>query len=281
MALALVIGSAQVSAESLQWNSIDGLVDTSGSLVDTFDQGIKAVSGIIDYAAVGGIAPDCATCDSYMTEAQRLAYNEAVLNVQADNFTLSASEYLAQQSEQAQNNLGAAVDAYVDAASVLITAVTVNQMASDAQQSGDAVQAQAVQTYVTDNNVLISTADQTAYNDALEGVELAGETWATIEAVYQDANRVAELQMQADNNGFDFANADDLFLDRYSEFQQSAAIVFSHNGMDPMVLFVDVESNLKTLQEVYTTGEQGGFYLTGPTANPCFFDPEDPECVSP
>ena len=280
MALALVIGSAQVSAESLQWNSIDGLVDTSNSLVNTFDQGIKAVSGILEYAPVGGIAPDCATCDSYMTEAQRLAYNEAVLNVQADNFTLSASEYLAQQSTQAQDNLGAAVDAYVDAASVLITAVTVNQMASDAQQSGDAVQAQAVQSFVTDNNVLITQNDQIAYNEALDGVELAGETWATIEAVYQDANRVAELQMQADMAGVDFANADDMYLDRFNTVNQSAIVNFTAANV-AFTAVVNVEGNLKTLQEVYGAGESGGFYTTGPTQNPCFFNPEDPECVSP
>ena len=106
-------------------------------------------------------------------------------------------KYLAEQATQAQGNLNAAVDQYVNAASIFIEATRVSQLAQTAQETGDATQAQAVQDYVNTNNVLITSADVTEYNEALDTVELAAETWATIEAVYQNGEAVAGLQAQA------------------------------------------------------------------------------------
>jgi len=272
--------SGQALAEAQSWTTIDNLVNASGNIVTTFDAGIKAIAGTIEYAPQGGIMQDGSLYQHHMKQEDVDAYNLAVMEVTADDYTLSAAEYLAQQATQAQGNLDAAVDQYVNAASIFIEATRLGEMAQEAQTSGDATQAQAVQDYVNTNNVLITTADITDYNESLDTVELAAETWATIEAVYQNGEAVAGLQSQADQLGYDFANADDLFLDRYSEMTQSAAIIFNHNAMDAAVIFVDVQSNLKTIEEMNMAGEQGGFYTTGPTQNPCFFDMESPECTT-
>ena len=272
--------SGQTLAEAQSWTTIDNLVNASGNIVTTFDGGIKAISGTLEYAHQGGIMQDGSLYQHHMKQDDVDAYNLAVMDASVDNYSLTAAEYLAEQATQAQGNLDAAVDQYVNAASIFIEATRISDMAQTAQETGDANQAQAVQNYINDNNVLITTADVTEYNDALDTVELAAETWATIEAVYQNGEAVAGLQAQADQAGFDFANADDLFLDRYSEMTQSAAIIFNHNAMDAAMIFVDVQSNLKTIEEMNMAGEQGGFYTTGPTQNPCFFDMESPECTT-
>lgn len=274
-----MIVSGKTLATPLQWNSIDNLVNASGDIVSTFDAGIKRVSGVMETAYQGGISQDGYLYDVHMDQAKATAYNNAILEVQQDNFSKTAAEYLAEQSLLAEGNFSAAVDQYVNAASIFIEATAVSNIAQEAQMSGDAVMAQNVQSYVTNNNVLITEQNVIDYNDALDTVELAGEVWATVEAVYQNSEAVMGLQAQADQLGYDFANADDLFLDRYSEMTQSAAIVFNHNAMEAAVIFADVQSNLMTIEEMNMAGEQGGFYNTGPTQNPCFFDMESPECV--
>ena len=272
--------SGQALAEAQSWTTIDNLVNASGNIVTTFDGGIKAISGTLEYAPVGGIMQDGSLYQHHMKQEDVDAYNLAVMDVTVDNYSLTAAEYLAEQATQAQGNLDAAVDQYVNAASIFIEATRVAEMAQTAQETGDATQAQAVQDYVNTNNVLITTADVTEYNDALDTVELAAETWATIEAVYQNGNAVQELQMQADQFGVDFANANDMYLDRFNMVNQSAVVDFSNASGQIAMAVIDVSLNLKTIEEMNMAGEQGGFYTTGPTQNACFFDMESPECVN-
>jgi len=272
--------SGQALAEAQSWTTIDNLVNASGNIVTTFDGGIKAISGTLEYAPVGGIMQDGSLYQHHMKQEDVDAYNLAVMDVTVDNYSLTAAEYLAEQATQAQGNLDAAVDQYVNAASIFIEATRVAEMAQTAQETGDATQAQAVQDYVNTNNVLITTADVTEYNEALDTVELAAETWATIEAVYQNGNAVQELQMQADQFGVDFANANDMYLDRFNMVNQSAVVDFSNASGQIAMAVIDVSLNLKTIEEMNMAGEQGGFYTTGPTQNACFFDMESPECVN-
>ena len=274
-----MIVSAETSANPLQWNSIDNLVTSSNAVVDIFDRGIKRVSGVSELAGTGGISQDGYLTTVHMDLETAMAYNAAAQEVLAESFTKSAEQYLAEQSEIASTNFSAAVDQYVNAASIFVEVTRVSQLAADAQTTGDATRAQAVQSYISDNNVLISEQNVTDYNNALDSVELTGETWATVEAVYQNGEAVAALQAQADSLGYDFANASDMTLDRFSEFTESASITFSSGSIESMILFVDVSMNLKTIEEMNQAGNGGSFYQTGPTQNACFFEPESPECA--
>ena len=264
MSLALVSGSAL--AGPVQWNSVDSLVNASESIKTTLNVGIRRIGGAGDVAAVGGIAQDDGFLQPvYMTEAQKNAYNVAVGDVTIDVFNKTAEEYLAEQSILAQENFSAAVDAFVDAASPFIQATYVNALAAQVQTSGDAIQGQQLQSYLQNNNVLITSQNVTDYNSSLDTVELAAEIWGTVEAVYQDPTRVQNLQATADTANMDFLNADDLFLDRFSEVNESAAIVFTSGVNQGSVLFVDVASNLMTTAEIIDAGQISDFYTTGPT----------------
>ena len=264
---ALVLVNVSAQAEVLQWSSVDNLVSASESIKTTFNAGIRRTAGVGVYAQVGGIAGDGLMTPVHMSYAQKDAYNSAIGEVQNDIFQKTAEEYLAEQSELAQGNFNAAVDAFVDAASVFVQATYVNALSAQVQASGDAVEGQALQAYVTDNNVLITTANVDIYNEALDTVELAAETWATVEAVYQDPQRVAGLQQMADNNGVDFLNANDLFLDRFELGNQNAIVEFTHDPNMTLWLATAVDTNLKTVSEIIDAGATDAFYTQGPTQN--------------
>jgi len=218
-----------------------------------------------------------------MDQAKADAYNQAIMEVQNDSFMgKTAEEYLGEQSVLANEAFGVAVDAYVEASYIFIEAVVVNNMAAEAQSTGDYAQAQAVQSYVTDNNVLISAQNVTDYNEALDTVELSAETWATVEAVYSDSQAIAGLQQQANDAGVDFIDAQDLFLDRFTVGNPSAIIEFTEWGEGSgLWLTWDVSSQIMTTQDMNNTGANGQFYTEGPTQNECFFDPTLPECSPP
>lgn len=261
----LVLASGSVQAEPVQWNSVDNLVIASESIKTTLNAGIRRIAGVEEYALVGGIAVDGVMTPVQMTYQQAADYNTAIGEVQVDIFQKTAAEYLAEQSTLAQSNFNAAVDQFINAASPFIQATYVNALAAQVQTSGDAVQGQALQSYVTSNNLLITNNVVDEYNASLDSVELAAETWATVEAVYQDPNRVQGLQDAADALSYDFLNAGDLFLDRFSEVNHSAAIVFSSGVIESSILFVDVQSNLKTVSEIIDAGTTASFYTTSPT----------------
>jgi len=264
--MSLVLASGSAVAGPVQWTSVDDLVNASESIKTTLNVGIRRIGGAGDVAAVGGIAADDGFLQPvYMSEAQKNAYNLAVGDVTVDIFNKTAEEYLAEQSILAQDNFGAAVDAFINAASPFIQATYVNALASQVQTSGDAIQGQQLQAYVQNNNVLITSQNVTDYNNALDTVELAAEIWGTVEAVYQDPTRVQALQAGADASNLDFLNADDLFLDRFSEFTESAAIVFTSGVNAGTIMFVDVASNLMTTAEIIDVGAVSDFYTTGPT----------------
>ena len=87
------------------------------------------------------------------------------------------------------------------AAQVLITAVVVNDMASDAEESQDATQAQEVQGYIADNDVEISDTHVDTYNDSLDAVEESAQVFAAFTAVQNDSELMTEMQTTVDNAG--------------------------------------------------------------------------------
>lgn len=281
----IAVALASVSDLTLanQWTSIDNLVTASDDIRATFDAGLKRVGGVMSYAPVGGISQDGYLTTVHMDQAKADAYNNAVMEVQNDTFMqMDAEQYMANQQVTASDAFSAAVDNYVAASYIFIEATAVNNLAHDAQMSGDVAQAQAVQAYVTDNNVLITSQNVTDYNDALDTVELAGEVWATVEAVYADAQAVQGLQQMAIDNGFDFVDASDMFLDRFQTGTEVAVVEFLDGANNIHWLTIDVSANLKTIQEMNNAGSSSDFYTTGPTQDECFFgDPTGQTCPLP
>jgi hypothetical protein len=236
---------------------IDNLLDTSGSIRDTFDLGIQTVGGQYAYGYAGGISPEIAQ-NAFLTQGQADAYNTALTAMKQANTNMTAQEYYSEQSDVALDNLSAAVDDYVTASVQLISVVQVNDMASDATTTEKAVE---LQTYVTNNDLAITEEIVTDYNDTLQMVETASQTAASFMAVANDKDLLGSAQAQADALGESFYYASNAF---YS--QGSFTVDLASGGVS-----LDVSGYLKTAEEVLTAGAESTFYTTSPTGSDCFY----------
>lgn len=271
--------TASVGAQS---QTLDNLINTSGSIKNTFDRGIKIIGGMTQYAPIGGIAPVGSVQTAYVTYEQADAYNAAVTDVQNTTYGMTAQEYIDGQAENASVDFGNAVDAYVNAARVMIEVVRVNEMAVEAEASGDVTQVQAVQNYIATNDVTLETEEIDAYNDSMDGVEFAAQSYAAFTSIAGNGEQVAALQADADELSQDFSNAGDASFDAQT---QMVSIGFIQGNNTDSAILVDVSGAFKTVEDLLAAGEQSNFYNTGPTANECFFSgpstiPDDP-CYDP
>ena len=245
---------------SVQASEIDSLILTSDSVKQTFDLGIKTVAGQVDYAGVGGISPDMASA-AHLTYDQAEAYNQSLQAVSTMNSTMTAQEYFDDQAQQAMDSLGTAVDNYVNAASQLVMAVQVNDMAGNVKNTEQAVE---IQTYITNNELSISTDQVDTYNDSLDLVQASAQTAASFMAIASDVQLVDSAQEQADALGESFYFAEAAY---YS--QGNFTVDLNSGGIT-----LDVSGYIKTAEEVLAMGEESSFYSTSPTGNECFFTQE-------
>ena len=253
---ALLLVLASVSAQATE---IDSLITTSDSLKQTFALGIQTVGGQAAYANTGGISPNMVT-DAYITQAQATAYNEALAQVAAKNYNITAQEYFDDQSQTAMDVLSDAVNAYAQASTDLIGAVIVNQMAVEATTQETTNE---LQTYITSNDMQVTAESVETYNGALDTVQEAAQTAASFMAVASDQGLVDSAQAQADALGESFSFAESSYYD------QSTVTVSMLSGD----VSLDVSSYIKSAQDILTAGEGTDFYRTSPVGD-CFFTQE-------
>ena len=269
--MSLVLASGSAVAGPVQWNSVDNLVAASGSLAQTFDIGLKRVGGYTGNAGAGLVSPDgyLEVPATLVTTAQKDAYNAAIGEVQNDVFQKTAEEYFGEEYVNAQNAMDAAVDSYVAAATPLAVATHISNMAQQVQLSGDAVQGQQLQAYVTNNNVLMTQTNVVDYNNSLTVLQDSADQFAAVAAVYNDPQLIQNFQNMADNDGVDFLNADALFIDRIEDpvafTGYQAALVVDFTSMNSTMYVQDISANIVTTEFLNQSGLQSGFYTTGPT----------------
>ena len=260
MSLSL-IASAPLSA-----NELDNLVNSSQAIRDTFKYGIQAIGGMANYAQLGGIANTGVVDQGLIEKAKQDAYNQAVLDFKNATYTYdpNADQYFEDQSQQAMDNLGETIDAYVDAATALIEVATVNEMAQDAAEAPDSREAMALQEYVEANDVLLDDTEVEDYNSALQAVEVAAQTAAAYMAVANDATLLD--------------SANDAAYDMRVTYQESQATYFDAStgvltvewaGQNQTVM-LDMSSYYKADIDIITEGSTSMFYTTSPEGG-CWF----------
>jgi len=273
MAIALAFLSVSVKAQP----TIDmgQLVETSGSIVATFDQGIQYVGGVTTATVNGEIVGVGTASESHLTYEQADAYNAALDATQQAVYTMSVQEYVDVARQDAAADFGVAVDSYIGASSVLIEAVTVNDMANDAEKSGDAIKAQSVQSYIATNDVTISDTHVDVYNDSLDAVEESGQAFAAFVAVANNGELMSQMESEVAAAGEDFLNADSLMFVAAAE---GPTVVTLFNTTSMFISF-DLGMGYINSAQIYGDGINSEFYNTGPTGgDPCFFDPMSIEC---
>ena len=261
----LVIASAPVSA-----NEIDNLVTNSQALRDTFKYGIQAIGGMMSYANVGGIAPTGTVDPGLISKAKQDAYNNAVLQFQNATYTWNpnADEYFQDQSQQAMNNLGDTVDAYVDAATALITVATVNEMAEDAQEAPDSREAIALQEYMDANDVLLDDQEVDTYNESLQAVEVAAQTAAAYMAVANDPSLIESANDSAYAMNVTYEESQASFFDA-----STGMLTVEWAGQNQVVM-LDMNGYFKLDAEIITEGTTSMFYTTSPEGGCWFIEDE-------
>ena len=271
-----VLACLSVSAQSQI--DLDQLVTASGSIVTTFDQGIQYVGGVTTATENGQIVGVGSASESHLTYGQADAYNAALDATQQAVYTMSVYDYVEVARQDAAADFGVAVDSYIGASSVLIQAVAVNDMASEAESTGDAVQAQNVQAYIATNDVSITDTHVDVYNDSLDAVEESGQTFAAFVAVANDSEVMQQLETEVAAQGQDFLNADQLMFENGFETGQPTIVALFSTGGGA---FIDIglPYNYTGGAQIYADGVNSEFYNTGPTGgDPCFFDPMGMEC---
>jgi hypothetical protein len=259
-----------VSAQA-QANEIDTLINTSQSIRNTFKYGIQAIAGSESYAWQGLIAPDGTVDQGLLDKAKQDAYNAAVLAVQNASYSYdpNAQQYFEDQASTAMDVVSETIDAYVDAAEVLIEVATINEMAQDAAEAQDDRQAMALQEYIGANDVTLEDQEVEQYNDALVAVH--------------EATQVAAAYMAVANDETLLEQADDMAYDLRVTYQEAASVFFDVATQSVWISFdggttiqgISLADYYVSVEDVLVEGESQPFFYTSPEGG-CWFaaDPE-------
>lgn len=266
---------ASVQAKS---SELDQLVDSSKALRRTFSNGIIAVGGMMESASTGGIPGNniLANKDAYITSQKQLAYNSAIKAMQDGSFTnMGAQEFFDQQAETQMDQLGQAVDNYVDAATALIEVATLSDLAEQNQDSPDDSGALEVQNYINDNQeaVVLTDEEVETYNQSMDDVVAVAQQAASFFAVANDANLIAEANDAAAQYTASYSEAGDAFFDNVAG---TVSVDFVSYNMSVML---DVNSYFMQDAEIMSVGAQSDFYYTSPEGG-CWFAQDREACLT-
>jgi hypothetical protein len=292
--LALLVSVSVSGHLQAQWSEVDTLITNSQGVVDILDEGYRRIAGA--GALVGtNIVGDAMLTGTFqysnfgvvdyrqtlMDQNTLVLYNSALNSVAGASYSMSVQEYLDGQYIKSQDEFDAAIDTYVAAASVFAKAVMVNNLASAASASENIQDARALQDYITDNSLSLSTNMQTAYNNSISEVEDAVQLYSAVAILKDDTTSVASIQSDADAASRDYIYANDAIYDGQAMTLQVGFTGPSGQTQYDMTRSVDmstyVTNNLSTIRNAGTSDD---FYQDGPTQNSCFFatstDEQDP-----
>lgn len=254
-------------------NEIDNLVNASQDIRDTFKHGIQVIAGSESYAWQGLLSPDGSINQGLLDKAKQDAYNAAVLAVKNQTYTYdpNSQQYFEDQAASAMDVVGETIDAYVQAAQVLIEVATVNEMAQDAANAQDDRQAMALQDYMAANDVTLEDQEVDQYNDALVAVHEATQVAAAYMAVANDES----LQEVADGMAYDLRVT----------YQEAASVFFDSATQSVWISFdggetiqgLNLANYYVSIEEVLIEGEQQPFFRTSPESG-CWFAADPQAC---
>lgn len=221
---------------------------------------------MVEYAPNGGIAPTGMVSAGYISEMQMQAYNDAMAAMQNTTYSYDAGaqEYFDTQAQQAMDLVDQAVSDYVAAAEVLIEVATVNEMAQDAQASGDERDALAIQEYADTNDVLLDDTERLAYNDSLDAIEETAQQAAAFYAVAGDATLIESANDAAESMLTYYSDASN------SYFDNASGMVVVEWANQTSAVMLDVNGYFKTDVDIITAGSTSMFYTTSPEGG-CWF----------
>ena len=283
--LALLVSVSASAHLQAQWSEVDGLITHSQEVVDILDEGYRRIAGAGALVGTNIVGDDMLTGtfqysnfgvidyrQTLMDQNTLVLYNSAMNSVAGASYSMSVQEYLDGQYTKTGEEFDAAIDSYVAAASVFAKAVMVNNLASAASASENIQDARALQDYITDNSLSLSTNMQTAYNNSISEVEDAVQLYSAVAILKDDTSSVASIQSDADAASRDYIYANDAIYDSQAKTLQVGFTGPSGQTQYDMTRSVDMSAYVTTnLNTIRNAGTSDDFYQDGPTQNSCFF----------
>ena len=287
--LALLVSVSASAHLQAQWSEVDGLITHSQEVVDILDEGYRRIAGAGALVGTNIVGDDMLTGtfsysnfgvidyrQTLMDQNTLVLYNSAMNSVAGASYSMSVQEYLDGQYTKTGEEFDAAIDSYVAAASVFAKAVRVNELAAAASASDNIQDARALQDYITDNSLSLSTNMQTAYNNSIDDVEDAVQLYSAVAILKDDTSSVASIQSDADAASRDYIYANDAIYDSQAKTLQVGFTGPSGQTQYDMTRSVDMSAYVTTnLNTIRNAGTSDDFYQDGPTQNTCFFATSD------
>ena len=239
---------------------IDYLISTIDSIQDRLVDGTVRSVGAVGYAAIGGVIEDGVMDESYITTEELNNYLEAKDLVLSHDYAVAqtAEQMFMQEHAAAMNSLALAVDDLTAATSVIMTAVEVASVASEADTKPEQVELQAM---LETDTYSIDAAEVNDYNESVAAVEnFAQQAGAFMAAANND-----ELTASIDS----YASQGNFLVGSYT------AITYTQSVDEFVITWADsgfgtgwqgyLTPDMKSASEVYAAGEyieQYGGYPT-------------------
>ena len=179
---------------------IDYLIGSINDIQDRLVDGTIRSVGAVGYASIGGVIENGSLDNSYITAEELGRYLEAKDLVLTHDYAIAetAEQLFMQEHAAAMNNLATAVDDLTAATSVIMTAVEVASVASEADTKPEQVELQAM---LTTDEYSIDAAEVDGYNEAVAAVEeFAQQAGAFMAAANNDELTATVDQYAAQGN---------------------------------------------------------------------------------
>ena len=252
---------------------LNDLVNSSQAVVDQLNIGYKTVAGLQYNANLGYMSDGTMADAAKISEAQRIAYNDA-LGAMADMEFYTAQDFLMDQGEIAIANMETAIETFTEAATEIAVILEVTTMAEEAAETNSDPEMQAVAEFAEANEAALTLQAETVteYNDSLDEVEGYAQEAAAYIGVANDADSVAFFDNsaeQADSSFVDevtatFSTANNWVKLDFENANWASAVYFDGtNGLD---LF-------KSSTAILEDGATDSYYTSSPSyvGYECFF----------
>ena len=180
---------------------IDYLISSIEDIQDRLVDGTIRSVGAVGYAAIGGVIEDGVMNESYITTEELNNYLEAKDLVLSHDYAVAqtAEQMFMQEHAAAMNSLALAVDDLTAATSVIMTAVEVASVASEADTKPEQVELQGM---LETDTYSIDTAEVAEYNDVVQAVENFAQQAGAFMAAANNDELTASIDSYASQGNF-------------------------------------------------------------------------------
>lgn len=244
--------------------TLDDLVTQSNKLVAAFDTSMKVIGGMEEATFMGRIVPVGISEVAKISDRDAVAYNDATTSYKS--YSPDAQEWLNATADSKILDLNNSIEEFVNAASPLVEATRVANMAQQAQLSGDLAEQQALEDYVKTNDVVVDNNELAAFNTSVSVVEES----AAVAGAYIAAANDPKIVEAANSMASQFkATYSEVTEEMFNRDTNHIEIQFASYNR---VIALNMSAYVISAEEVLNIGASSYIYLNSPTQDDCYFN---------